>query len=79
MKARQFKNGKWTISDITSEDIVALAKMLRFAKRAEMDCGNHPVEEKEAVKILREDGDTLSIVSKWEFFTRCLKEDIERE
>jgi len=79
MKARQFKNGYWTISNVTSEEIVALAKILKFAENAEHACGNHPAEEKEAVKALRADGNTLVTVSNWEFFMRCLKDDIERK
>jgi len=78
MKAKQLKNGCWTISDISSEKIVALAKVLSFAHNAECACGNHPDEEREAVLALREDGNTLGIVREWEFLMRCLKDDIER-
>lgn len=78
MKARQLKNGSWTISEVTSEEIVALAKVLSFAHNAECACGNHPEEERAAVLALREDGDTLAQVYTWEFFTRCLREDIEK-
>ena len=62
MKAKQFKNGTWTISGISSEEISALSKILSFARRAECACGNHPEEERKAVFALREDGDTLGLV-----------------
>jgi hypothetical protein len=79
MKAKQLNNGRWTISDISSEKIVALAKILSFAHNAECACGNHPEEERMAVLALREDGNTLGLVSEWNFFIRCLKDYIERK
>lgn len=79
MKAKQLKNGRWTISDVSSEQIVALAKVLSFAHNAECACGNHPAEEREAVMALRQDGNTLGVVYEWEFFMRCLKNDIEQK
>lgn len=79
MKAKQFKNGTWTISGISSEEISALSKILSFARRAECACGNHPEEERKAVFALREDGDTLGLVYLWDFFMRCLRDDIERK
>ena len=79
MKAKQLKNGHWTISDISSEKIVALAKMLSFEHNAEGACGNHPEEEREAVMALRKDGNTLGVVYEWEFFMRCLKDEIEQK
>lgn len=77
MKAKQLKNGSWTISGISSEEIVALADFLAFARCAEQACGNHPVEEKEAVLRLREQDGTLEHSYTFEFFFRCLKQDIQ--
>lgn len=80
MKARQLKNGSWTISEVSSETIVALAKVLKFANETEMHFGYNIEGMRRTIKELRADGDTLSLVHNFEFLVRCLREqDIEKK
>jgi hypothetical protein len=80
MKARQLKNGSWTISEVSSETIVALAKVLKFANETEMSFGYNIEDMRRTIKELRADGDTLSLVHTFEFFVRCIREqDIEKK
>lgn len=79
MKARHLKNGSWTISEVSSETIVALAKVLKFAKETEMSFGYNIENMRRTIKELRADGETLSLVNTFEFFVRCIREqDIEK-
>lgn len=78
MKARQLKNGSWNFSGVSSETIVAIAKVLKFAHEAEMHYGYNIEELRSMIDDLRNDGDTLALVGNVEFFARCLREDIEK-
>lgn len=66
MKAKQFKNGTWTISQVTNTEMESLARFLTFAKM-EMLGGNHQDKQ-------RSDNATIANALKWEGFLNFIME-----
>jgi len=72
MKAKQLKDGSWTISGVATTELEALSKVLEFARCAEGAYGNHIEEERRAIDKLRKDEDTLSMAFTWGSFIKFL-------
>ncbi len=79
MKIKQHKNGQWTMSGITNNDIITLAKALDFANKTEMLYCNHIEKQREMIDELRADDMYLHTVCHLEFFMRCLSNEINNK
>lgn len=74
MKAKQFKNGTCTISQVTNTEMESLAKFLTFAKTMEMLGGNHQDKQMELIGEMRSDDATFTNALKWEGFLNFIME-----
>lgn len=78
MKAKQLKNGTWTISGVSSETIVAVEKVLAFALKDDIACMSQE-ELRKKIEELRYDGNTFSLAFLFEGLFDCIrKHNIEK-
>lgn len=76
MKARQNRNGQWTISGITSEEIVAISEMIQFGNYCNNQYGYGIVEMQKKIDDLRNRG-VWGMCSRVEFLLRCISDQIK--
>lgn len=77
MKAKQNKNGEWTISGIKSNEIVAISEMIQFGRKCEMGYGNHIEKMRAEIDDLRS-RDVWFRCGKLEFLLRCISGEINK-
>jgi len=77
MKAKQNKNGEWTITGIKSNEIVAISEMIQFGKECEMGYGYHIEEMRAKINDIR-DREVWSKCTRLEFLLRCLSDEINK-
>lgn len=74
MKARVNKQGEWTISQVTMEEIAALEMVLEFAHNAEKNYCHDVEKEREAIDELREEDRVLYHADTWRTFMNFIIE-----
>ncbi len=72
MKAKQLKNGTWSISGITTETIEDIHKMILFGKMVDNSYCHNVEEIRKKIDELRKDEDFNQNIGLVEFFFRCL-------
>lgn len=77
MKAKQNKNGEWTISGIKSNEIVAISEMIQFGKDCEMHYGYNIEEMRAKINDIR-DREVWNGCTRLEFLLRCLSDEINK-
>lgn len=77
MKAKELKNGAYTISGITKEEIIAMADYMAFAERAERGYMHNVEEMRKRIDEIRENGTTEKIYM-MEFLFRCMANDLRK-
>ncbi len=77
MKAKELKNGTYTISGITKEEIIAMADYMAFAERAEHGYMHNVEEMRKRIDEIRENGTTEKIYM-MEFLFRCMANDLRK-
>ena len=75
MKAKQNKNGEWTISGIKSNEIVAISEMIQFGKECEMGYGYNIEKMRAQIDDLR-NREVWNRCIRLEFLLRCLSDEI---
>ena len=77
MKAKQNKNGEWTISGIKSNEIVAISEMIQFGKECEMGYGYNIEKMRAEIDDLR-NREVWNRCGRLEFLLRCLSDEINK-
>lgn len=77
MKAKELKNGTYTISGITKEEIIAMADYMAFAKRAEHGYMHNVEEMRKIIDEIRENG-TAEKICTMEFLFRCMADKLRK-
>lgn len=77
MKAKQNKNGEWTISGIKSNEIVAISEMIQFGKECEMGYGYNIEKMRAEIDNLR-NREVWNRCGRLEFLLRCLSDEINK-
>ena len=77
MKAKQNKNGEWTISGIKSNEIVAISEMIQFGKECEMGYGYDIEKMRAEIDDLR-NREVWNRCGRLEFLLRCLSDEINK-
>lgn len=77
MKAEELKNGTYTISGVTKEEIIAMADYMAFAEMAEHGYMHNVEEMRKRIDEIRENGTTEKI-SMIEFLFSCMANDLRK-
>jgi len=77
MKAKQNKNGEWTISGIKSNEIVAISEIIQFGKECEMNYCYNIKKMRAKIDDIR-DHEVWSKCTRLEFLLRCLSDEINK-
>lgn len=70
LKAKKLKNGTFTISGITENEMKAIAEILQFAEIAEQRYENHPEETRKDIEALRGNETAMSVMHELKGFIK---------